>query len=71
MSISFNSSYIHCSKAGCGVSLEQTEGQCRQKHNCGEDRCPLEGQFGQPTFARALEHILPGFQAGWGPDQKR
>jgi hypothetical protein len=47
-------SHAHCPTRGHAVSLDQTEGQCRDKHNCSDEACPLEHQFGQERFAKSL-----------------
>ena len=70
MSISVNPSYCHCATRGIAVSLEQTEGQCRERHNCGDDPCPLEQEFGQDRYNRALNLLVPNLRSGWADDQK-
>ena len=55
MSISINPAHARCSKRDTFVSLEQTEGQCRDKHYCSDDACPLEGEFGQNRFQPGAE----------------
>lgn len=49
-----HSAYARCETRDRFVSLEQTEGQCRDKHNCSDEACPLENKFGQERFGRAL-----------------
>jgi hypothetical protein len=66
MSISVNPSYCYCDKAKRSVSLEQTEGECRERHGCsGDDPCPLEGELGQNRFRRALEMLAANIGQGW------
>jgi hypothetical protein len=61
MSISINPAHARCSKRDAFVSLEQTEGQCRDKHYCNDEACPLEGEFGQNRFGRALSLLAASF----------
>ena len=62
MSIPVNPGYHYCEKAKRNVSLEQTEGQCRERHNCGDGPCPLESELGQGRFSRALAFLVPNFR---------
>ena len=59
MSIPINPGYQYCKNAKRNVSLEQTEGQCRERHNCGDGPCPLEFELGQSQFSRALVFLMP------------
>lgn len=52
--------FAHCEKQDCAVSLDQTEGQCRDCHNCNDGPCPLEKQFGPNRFSRALNMLASG-----------
>lgn len=61
MSISTNPAYAHCERQDCYVSLEQTEGQCRDKHNCDDTACPHQKEFGQNRFGKALELLAASF----------
>ena len=70
MSISVNPSYCRCSRHNINVSLEQTEGQCREEHNCDDGACPLEGQFGQDNYARALRFLMPSLTTEWSAKAK-
>ena len=63
MSISINPGYHYCEKARRNVSLEQTEGQCREHHNCGDGPCPLESELGQNRFSRAVVFMMPGLRS--------
>jgi hypothetical protein len=54
MRISINPGYGHCERRNCYVSLEQTEGRCRDRHNCSDEECPLEKQFGRHRFGGAM-----------------
>lgn len=65
MSISVNPSFAHCSRKDCFVSTEQTEGKCRERHNCGDEACPLEKEFGQDRFRRALETLSASIGQGF------
>jgi hypothetical protein len=71
MSISVNPAYRCCEKAKRYVSLEQTEGECRERHNCAEDACPLENEFGQNNFRRALEVLSTNIGMGWASAKDR
>ncbi len=59
MSIPINPGYQFCKNAKRNVSLEQTEGQCRERHNCGDGPCLLESELGQSRFSRALAFLMP------------
>lgn len=65
MSISINPAYAHCSTKDSFVSLEQTEGQCRDRHQCSDDACPLEKELGQNRFARALNMLAANIGQGF------
>lgn len=56
-----NPGYHYCRNAKRNVSLEQTEGQCRERHSCADGHCPLEAEFKEGRFSRALALMLPGF----------
>lgn len=60
MSIPINPGYKYCNNAKRNVSLEQTEGQCRERHNCGEGPCPLVSDLGQGRFSKTLAFLMPG-----------
>jgi len=62
MSIPINPGYHYCKNAKRNVSLEQTEGQCRERHNCGDGPCPLESKFEQSHFSRALAFLMPALR---------
>jgi hypothetical protein len=47
-------SHAHCERQQRHVSLNQTEGQCRDAHNCSDERCPLESEFGGDRFTHTL-----------------
>jgi hypothetical protein len=37
------------------VTLDQTEAQCRERHNCEKaGKCPLEDELGQSSLERTL-----------------
>jgi hypothetical protein len=63
MSIPINPGFQYCKDAKRNVSLEQTEGQCRERHNCGKGPCPLESEFRQNQFSRILALLMPGFRS--------
>jgi hypothetical protein len=66
MSISVNPAHCYCKKADRYVSLEQTEGECRDANKCEDNApCPLEGEFGQDRFRRALETLGVMIGQGW------
>ena len=54
MSISVNPGYHYCPNARRNVSLEQTEGQCRERHNCADGACPLEAELGPSQFSGSV-----------------
>jgi hypothetical protein len=62
MSIPINPGYHYCKNAKRNVSLEQTEGQCRERHNCGDGPCPLESEFKQSHFSRIFALMMPGLR---------
>jgi hypothetical protein len=62
MSIPINPGYQFCKNAKRNVSLEQTEGQCRERHNCGDGPCPLESELGQSRFSKALAFLMPALR---------
>ena len=55
MKTSPDGSHAHCATHNSWVSLNQTEGQCRDGHNCTDEACPLEKELGRPRFGRALD----------------
>ncbi|MCB1378455.1 MAG: hypothetical protein KDK89_08845 [Alphaproteobacteria bacterium] len=64
MSYSSNPAYSLCPSKGKLVSIDQTEGQCRDSHNCGDGACPLEGDFGKDRFHNALAALSAGIGLG-------
>ena len=64
MGISINPGYRYCEIAKRNILLEQTEGQCRERHNCGDNPCPLESELGQDRFSRALAFLIPNLRDG-------
>ncbi|MFN4141516.1 hypothetical protein [Aestuariivirga sp.] len=60
MNLSPDKSHAYCTRQSCYVRLDQTEGQCRDDHNCSDAACPLEKEFGRPRFGRALEMMAAG-----------
>jgi len=62
MSLFGKPSYCVCPKLGQNVSLEQSEGQCRELHNCSGDPCPLESELGQLRFACVLQSLASNVQ---------
>ena len=60
MRIPINPGYHYCKNAKRNVSLEQSEGQCRE-HNCADGPCPLESEFREGRFSKALALLMPGF----------
>ena len=62
MSTPINLGYHYCKNAKRNVSLEQTEGQCRARHNCADGSCPLESEFRESGFSRALALLMPAFR---------
>lgn len=70
MSSSINSAYAHCDRKNGHVSLEQTEGQCRDKQNCDDAACPLEHEFGHNRFGKALELLAASIATAIDPQAK-
>ena len=64
MSIPINPGYHYCKIAKRNVSLEQTEGQCRERYNSGDGSCPLESEFNQSHFMRLFALMMPGLRRG-------
>ena len=60
MKLSPDKSHAYCETQSCYVALNQTEGHCREEHNCSEADCPLEKQLGRPRFGRALSEMAQG-----------
>ena len=52
--------HAHCPTQSRAVSLDQTEGQCRERHNCADGPCPLESEFNEGRFSRAITLLLSG-----------
>jgi len=65
MRISVNPAAVRCPKQGCYVSLEQTEGECRERHHCSDEACPLAEQLGQNNFARILNVVADDIRDGF------
>lgn len=65
MSISVNPVGAYCKKQNCYVSLEQTEGHCRDNHQCADDACPLEAEFGHNRFSRAINSLAQDIGHGF------
>jgi hypothetical protein len=58
--------YDYCEKKRRNVSLQQTEGQCRDLNGCADDsRCPLEDKFGCNRFGNTLNMLAAGIASGW------
>jgi hypothetical protein len=66
MSISINPAHAYCERQDCYVSLEQTEGQCRERHGCSDAACPLEKEMGKQQFSRALNLLAASFGQALG-----
>jgi hypothetical protein len=64
MSSSINSAHAHCSTQNRAVSLEQTEGQCRDRHSCSDDACPLASEFQKDRFSRTLNMLAASIGQG-------
>ncbi len=60
MKMSPDKTHAYCETHACYVALNQTEGQCRDEHNCNDDVCPLEKQLGRPRFGQALDMMAKG-----------
>ena len=55
MSFFTEKTHAFCPTHSVQVNLDQTEGQCREAHNCSDAACPLEKELGRPRFAKALD----------------
>lgn len=66
----FGSEYQYCPNLKSGVSVDQTEGRCRDEHNCGDAACPLESEFVRPKFARSLRLLAGQICSPWAPPGK-
>lgn len=60
MKFSPDGTHAHCATHNCYVSMNQTEGQCRDQHHCDDESCPLAKEFGRPRFGRALDLMASG-----------
>ncbi|MEZ5774251.1 MAG: hypothetical protein R3D33_05985 [Hyphomicrobiaceae bacterium] len=49
--------YKYCKRVDRTVSTLQTEGECREHHNCAEGRCPLETDFDRHAFDNMVRSI--------------
>jgi hypothetical protein len=55
MAVTFTYPGLHCPRMKTYVSLDQTEAQCRERHNCEKaGKCPLEDELGQSSLERTL-----------------
>ncbi len=61
-----NHGYRYCLLAERDVSLQQTEGQCRGEHRCGDHACPLEARFIQARYPNAFALLTPFLSLGTG-----
>ncbi|MBM3519860.1 MAG: hypothetical protein FJX63_03670 [Alphaproteobacteria bacterium] len=60
--------YVPCPAIGRSVSLDQTEGQCREVNRCkDETRCPLERHFIDETAKFRLSAFSAAICRGWLP----
>jgi hypothetical protein len=58
MAVSFTFPGLHCPRMKTYVSLDLTEAECREKHNCGETgRCPLEAELGHTSLERTIAQL--------------
>ena len=64
-----NSGFMYCTKVNHAVSLDQSEGQCRGRHDCGPGACPLEHEFRDDRFARSLAALGAGIGSLWTKPQ--
>lgn len=69
MTQDINPGYMYCPTAKEAVSLDQSEGQCRARHDCGPGACPLEHEFYDDRFARALSALGAGIGSIWTKPQ--
>jgi len=66
----FSDKYRYCPHVKNGVSVDQTEGRCRDEHNCGDGACPLESEFAQPKFSKTLGLLAGQIGSVWAPREK-
>ena len=64
MSTTVNPGYHYCPSTERNVSLEQTEGQCRERHSCADGACPLEAEFAQSNKSKAYDFLMPALLCG-------
>ncbi len=65
MTQDINPDFMYCTKAKYAVSLDQSEGQCRARHDCGPGACPLEREFRDDRFVRSLAAFGAGIGSLW------
>lgn len=57
MTYATQTGYMRCPKIGRQVPIKSSEGRCRDINNCDDGRCPLEQDFGNDRFGRAVERL--------------
>lgn len=69
MTQDINPGFMYCTTVKHPVSLDQSEGQCRSRHGCGPGACPLEYEFRNDRFSRALAALGAGIRSLWTKPQ--
>jgi hypothetical protein len=69
MNQDINPGYMYCPTVKQPVSLDQSEGQCRARHDCGPGACPLEHEFYDDRFGRTLSALGAGIGSLWTKPQ--
>lgn len=54
--------YRFCPRQKVNVNLDQSEGECRDFHGCGDEACPLAKEFLQPSFRTAFSLLIPSLR---------
>lgn len=64
--------FVHCPVIDRAVSTEQTEGACRDRHNCGGGDCPCAADFVRDwPAARSFDYALGAWSWWFTPGVKR
>jgi hypothetical protein len=65
MAVSFTFPGLHCPRMNTYVSLDQTEAECRERHNCEKaGRCPLEEELGHTSLERTIAQLAEEARKG-------
>ena len=66
MKISPDKSHAYCDCKSCYVRLDQTEGECRDEHLCGDNACPLESALGKAKSGSAFDLMANSIVQSFG-----